>query len=126
MFKILEGASEKAIAVEIIGGYETNDEKSLEKLFEEKIASGINKVNLLIKIDKLSITHSSWKAMWSDGIYALKNISHCGHIAVVGDSKIEEFLVKMDNAMFGSKKAGRIEKYFSLDELDKAMGWVNE
>lgn len=126
MFKILEGASEKAIAVEIIGGYDSADEKSLEKLFEEKIASGINKVNLLIKIDKMSITDSSWKAMWSDGVYALKNIKHCGHIAVVGDSKIEGFLVKMDNALFGSEKAGRIEKYFSLDEIDKAMGWVNE
>ncbi len=126
MIKILEGASKKTIAVDIIGGYEKNDEKSLEKMFDEKIAAGINKVNLLIKIDKMSITKSSWKAMWSDGIYALKNIKHCGHIAVVGDSTIEGFLVKMDNALFGSEKAGRVEKYFNLTDFDKAMGWVNE
>ena len=126
MIKILEGASDKAIAIEIIGGYETDDEKSIEKMFEEKISSGMNKGNLLIKIDRMSITHSSWKAMWSDGIYALKNIKHCGHIAVVGDSKVEGFLVKMDNALFGSEKAGRIEKYFNVSDLDKAMGWINE
>ena len=39
MIKILEGASDKAIAIEIIGGYETDDEKSIEKMFEEKISS---------------------------------------------------------------------------------------
>jgi hypothetical protein len=32
----------------------------------------------------------------------------------------------MDNALFGSEKAGRIEKYFNVSDLDKAMGWINE
>lgn len=126
MLKVLEGASEKAIALEIIDGYETDDEKSIEKLFEKKLASGISKVNILMKIDNLKITKSSWKAMWSDGLFAMKHIRNCGHIAIVGNSKIEEFLVKSDNAFFGSKKAGRVEKYFNVADLDKAMGWVNE
>lgn len=126
MLKVLEGASEKAIALEIIDGYETDDEKSIEKLFEKKLASGISKVNILMKIDNLKITKSSWKAMWSDCLFAMKHIINCGHIAIVGNSKIEEFLVKSDNAFFGSKKAGRVEKYFNVADLDKAMGWVNE
>jgi len=50
--------------------------------------------------------------MWSDGVYAMKHIKNCGRIAIVGDSKFEEFLIKTDNAVFGSEKAGRIEKYF--------------
>jgi len=126
MLNILKGASEKSIAIEIIDGYETVDEKLIEELFEKKLTSGITKVNILMKIDNLSLTKSSWKAMWNDGIYAMKHIKNCGHIAIVGNSKIEEFLVKTDNAFYENKKAGRIEKYFNIEDLNIALGWVNE
>ena len=126
MLKILEGASKKAIALEIIDGYENADEKFIEKQFDEKIAAGITKVNFLVKIDNLSLSKSSWKAMWNDGLYAIKHISNCGRIAIVGDSKIEKFLIKSDNMFFGSEKAGRLEKYFFVEDLDKALGWINE
>ncbi|MBC8319724.1 MAG: STAS/SEC14 domain-containing protein [Bacteroidetes bacterium] len=126
MIKILDSTSEKVIAIEIIGGYESKDEKSLVSMFDEKLAAGINKVNMLIKIDKLSLTKSSCKAMWDDGIFALEHFKHCGHIAVVGDSKVEEFLIKSDNVFYKSGKAGRVEKYFNVANLDKAMSWINE
>ncbi len=74
----------------------------------------------------MSLSQSSWKAMWNDGIYGLRHISNCGHIALVGESKLEEFLVKADNIFFGSEKAGRTEKYFNVADMDVAMGWVNE
>nr|NQU89629.1 STAS/SEC14 domain-containing protein [Bacteroidota bacterium] len=126
MIKFLEGTNENALALEIIGKYEVADEKAIEQKFEECLDKGYEKVNLLVKIDSMKIVGSSLKAMWDDGIYAIKHIKHCGRIAVVGDSKVEEFLVKMDNAMFGSKKAGRLEKYFFADELEKALDFVNE
>lgn len=126
MIKIIDGASKKSITFEIIDGYETNDEKSIEKLFDEKLASGITKVNLLVKIDKMNITKSSWKAMWDDGLYVLKHIKNCGHIAIVGNSKLEEFLVTADNTLFGNEKAGRVEKYFYVEDMNNALGWINE
>lgn len=126
MLKILEGASQKGIAIEIIGGYEPEDEKKIEKLFDEKVAAGHDKVNLLVKTDKLSLSKSSWKAMWNDGVYAIKQFKHCGRIALVGDSSAEEFMIKIDNAFFKSEKAGRVEKYFEVCDIDKAMGWINE
>lgn len=126
MIKIIDGASKKSIAFEIIDGYETNDEKSIEELFNEKLASGITKVNLLVKIDKMNITKSSWKAMWDDGLYGLKHIKNCGHIAIVGNSKLEEFLVTADNTLFGNEKAGRVEKYFYVEDMNNALGWINE
>jgi len=46
MLKVLEGTSEKAISLEIVDGYETTDEKSIEKLFEKKLATGVTKVNI--------------------------------------------------------------------------------
>jgi len=126
MIKILEGASKNTIAIDIIDGYELADEQAIEKMFDEKIAEGISRINFLAKIDQISLTHSSWKAMWKDGLFALKNIKKCGHIAIVGNSKVEEILVKADNVFMQSKKADRAEKYFDVADLDNAMGWANE
>ena len=126
MIKVLEGASENTIAVDIIDGYELADEQAIEKMFEEKIAAGITRINFLIKTDQISLTHSSWKAMWNDGLFAMKNMKKCGHIAIVGNSKLEEILVKTDNVFFQSKKADRMEKYFDVSDIDNAMGWANE
>ena len=126
MIKILEGTSENTIAVDIIDGYEFADEQAIEKMFDEKIAAGITRINFLAKIDQISLNHSSWKAMWNDGLFAIKHMKKCGHIAIVGNSKLEEILVKTDNVFFQSKKADRAEKYFDVANLDKAMGWANE
>ncbi len=126
MIKLLEGASNKSIAFEIIGNYEVSDEKAIEKLFDEKLSEGINKIGFLIKIDGMSFSKASWKALWNDGIYGLKHLKNCSHIAIVGNSKFEEFLVKIDNTFFENKRADRIEKYFDVAKLDIALGWVNE
>ncbi len=126
MIKILEGASENTIAIEIYDGYEVSDEKLIEKMFDEKIAAGITRINFLAKVDKLDVNSSSWKAMWNDGMYAIKHMKNCGHIAIVGHSKLEGVLVKMDNAFFENKKADRMEKYFDVADIDNAMGWANE
>jgi len=127
MLKTLEGASGNAIAIEIIDGYMPEDEIAIEKLFEEKIAAGHTKVNILIKIDKLVFSHSSWKAMWDDGLYAMKHLKNCGRIAMVGHSKVEEFLIKADNVFFKKLAGGDSgEKYFDITDFDKALGWVNE
>jgi len=125
MLKIIEGAADNTIAVEIVGGYETKDEKSLEAMFEEKLAAGYKQLNMLVKIEGLSLSKSNWKAMWDDSIYAMKHIRNCGRVAIVGNSKIDEFMVNLDNVFFANEKAGRIEKYFHTLELPQAMEWVN-
>ncbi len=125
MLKIIEGAAENTIAVEIVGGYETTDEKLLETMFEEKLAQGYNQLNMLVKIDGFKLSKSNWKAMWDDSIYAMKHIRNCGRVAIVGDSKIDEFMVNLDNIFFANEKTGRAEKYFHTLELPQAMEWVN-
>ena len=124
MINIIETPKENVIAIEFVGGYQVEDEKMLENLFEEKLSAGITQINMLAKINKLEISKSSWKAMWDDGLYGIKHIKNCGKIAIVGNSKLEEFLIKIDNNFFGSEKKGRIEKYFHVDEMDKAMEWI--
>lgn len=125
MIKQLDGAANHVIAIEIIDGYTHDDEKSLEKLFEEKLDRGLEKVNMLVKIDNLSLMKSSLKAMLTDGIYAVKHLKYCGKIAIVGENKVEEFLTQADNLFFGSKEAGREERYFQLKDLTLAFEWVN-
>lgn len=125
MIKQLDGAAKHVIAIEIIDGYTHEDEKSLEKLFEEKLDKGVEKVSMLVKIDNLSLMKSSLKAMLKDGVYAMKHLKYCGKIAIVGESKVEEFLTKADNLFFGSKTAGREERYFHLKDLTLAFEWIN-
>ena len=83
MITLLDGAKSHVIALEITGGYNNDDEKSLEKLFEEKLDMGFEKVNILVKLDQLDLMKTSWKAAWHDGLYALKHIKYCGKL---GDS----------------------------------------
>ena len=126
MIKFLDGVSEKTIAFEITDGYQVADEKALEVLFEKKLAAGITKINMLAKIDDANLTKSSWKAMMSDGVYALKHIKNCRHIAIVGHSSIQKIMIKADNALLGDKKAELIEKYFDIADYDKALEWVDK
>lgn len=125
MINQINGAANHVIAIEIIDGYTHDDEKSLENLFEEKLDKGIEKVNMLVRVDNLSLMKSSLKAILSDGIYALKHLKYCGKIAIVGESNVEAFLTKADNLFFGSKTAGREERYFHLKDLTLAFEWVN-
>lgn len=123
MFKVLDGSQGKVLGVELSGGYTKDDVKELEKLFEAA-AKNDNQVNFLIKVDQLKLTESEFAAMWEDGIYALKHLDQIGKIAVVGHSVFEKVLVKMDNMVFGSKKKGRIEKYFDVADLDRAWEFI--
>lgn len=125
MINIIENTSNNVIGVEFIDGYSKEDEKHLERLFEEKLASGITQINILAKIDNLTISKSSWKAMWDDSIYGLKHIKNCGKIAIIGNSNFESLLIKIDNAFFINKKKNREEKYFHIDEMEKALEWVS-
>lgn len=125
MINIIENTSNNVIGVEFIDGYSKEDEKHLERLFEEKLASGITQINILAKIDNLTISKSSWKAMWDDSIYGLKHFKNCGKIAIIGNSNFESLLIKIDNAFFINKKKNREEKYFHIDEMEKALEWVS-
>lgn len=125
MITLIEQTKAHVIAFEIINGYTRDDEHSLEKLFEQRLDLGIQKVNMLIKISELHLMKSSFKAIWQDGIYALKHLKYCGRIAVVGDSKLEEVLSKADNMFFGNKKEGREERFFYEHHIAEALDWVN-
>ena len=119
MFAVLDGSEGNVLGVELSGAYTKNDVEAFEKAFEGCLKSG-DKVNLLVKIDGLNIGSSEFGAFWEDCRYSLKNIDKIGLIAVVGHSRFEEILVKMDNMFFADSKKGREERYFDVSEIDKA------
>ena len=126
MFAVLDGSLGDVLGVEISRGYTMDDIEQFKKAFEEVRAQGNDRINLLCKIDGLEISASEFKAFVEDARYALGHIKQLRHIAVVGDSKIQEILIKADNMIFGSKEKERIEKYFNVADIDQAWAFVRE
>ncbi|MBW2049511.1 MAG: STAS/SEC14 domain-containing protein [Deltaproteobacteria bacterium] len=124
MFQILDGSEGNVLGVEVMDEYTKADVEALKKIFDEKIAEGHDRINFLMKIDKLKLSKIHLNAFIDDSMYALKNLDKLRHIAVVGDSKIEKVLVELDNKLFQNKKRELIEKYFDVADLYKAWAFV--
>lgn len=124
MFKVLEGTGGDVLAVEISGSYTVQDVEQFEKAAEAQLAQGNERINILVKIDKLNLLKIEHKAFFKDAKYALGHIKQMRHLAIVGDSKLEEVLVKLDNLIFGREKQELIEKYFDVSDMDQAWKFV--
>jgi len=124
MFQILDGSEGNVVGVEISGEYTKKNVEELEKIFEDKVAEGHDRLNLLFKIDNLNIGKIHLNAFIEDSKYALKHMDQMRHLAIVGDSKLEKVLVELDNKLFGKKKEELIEKYFNVADIDKAWEFV--
>jgi len=124
MFKVLEGTGGDVLAVEISGSYTVEDVEQFEKAAEAQLALGNQRINILAKIDKLDLLKIEPKAFFKDSKYALGHIKQMRHLAIVGDSKLEEVMVKLDNLIFGSEKKELIEKYFNVADMDQAWKFV--
>ena len=124
MITKLHAKRDYVLAVEIANEYVHDDVEQCKKWFEEKMAQGHDRVNFLVKVDKLPLTHVSCRAFWEDGVYALRHINNLGHLAFVGHSKFEKILVGMDGAIFNRMKEGLVEQYFDVDDMDKAWAFV--
>lgn len=123
VFKKLDGSPENALGVEISGGYTKSDVEEFKKAFEEYLET-TDQVNVLVKIDELNIGRTEFGAFLEDSRYALKNKDKLGKIAIVGHSRLEEILVKMDNKIFGDRQKGREEKYFDVADISKAWDFI--
>jgi hypothetical protein len=124
MFKILEGSEGNVLGVEVVGGYMKEDIEGLKKICDDMLAQGHDKLNFLIKIDQLDFGKSEFKAFYEDSKYALSHMKNLRHIAVVGQSKLEKFLIELDNMLLGSAKKELVEKYFDVADLEKAWEFV--
>ncbi len=125
MLKILETAKDNVLGFELIRDYSMEDEQLIEEYFNELLAKDVGKINMLIKINELNVSHVTLKAFFADGAFTVKNIKHCGHIAIVGHSKIQKMMVSYAARIFNRKKKGLEEKYFDVEEMDAAWEFMN-
>ena len=121
---MLEGSAGDVLGVEISQEYTTQDVEEFKKAFEQAVAAGNGRVNILVKVDQLPWTKVKWDAFVQDSRYALKHLDQMRHLAIVGDSKLEELMVKLDNLVLGKPEKELVEKYFNVADMDKAWEFV--
>ncbi len=126
MIKKLETEKKHVLAIEIQDQYIDEDLQKFTKWFVEKLEEGNEKINLLFKIDKLPISKISGKTMLDDSIFSMKHLNDCGHLAMVGHSKIEKVIIGIEALAYNKKEKGRLVKYFDVKDFDKAWEYVNE
>lgn len=126
MIEKLESNKSNVLAIEVIDGFTETDEKLCQKFFDEKLEQGFDQVNVLVKLDELKISESSTKAFMEDTIWALRNYTKIGHLAIVAHSKILKALVPIDNLFFKRVKEGRLERYFDVSQMNEAFEFVSK
>lgn len=125
MIEQLTTSKENVLALEVIDGFNENDEKLCQKLFQQKLDAGFDQVHILIKMDEMKVSHSSFKAFMQDSLWALRNYKKIGHLAIVAHSNVTKVLVPIDNLFFQRASKGRLERYFDISQLDEAMEFVH-
>ena len=124
MFRVLEESGEGVLGVELSSGYTKLDFEEFRKAFEAELASGHGRVSVLCKIDGLDLGKTSPAAFIDDSRYALGHMKQLRHIAVVGHSGLEKFLVRADNRILGNPGEDLVEKYFDVSDIDRAWEFV--
>lgn len=126
MFAVLDGSSGDVLGVEISGGYTKDDVEAFKKAFEQALSAGHARLNVLVKMDTLALRESELGAFVEDGRYALGHMRQMRHLAVVGHGKLQAFLIKMDNCIFGRPKEELVEKFFDIERIADAWAFVRE
>ena len=125
MIEQLKTFENNVLAFEVIDAFTETDEKLARKLFNEKLAQGYDKVNVLIKFDEYKVLKTEFKAFFEDLAFIIKKFDKLGRLAFVGHSKLMEALVPVDNMFFKNKTEDREERYFDVSEIDNAYKFIN-
>jgi hypothetical protein len=114
MIKFLERSKDNVIGFEASGEISESDEREAIQKLDEVIRK-YGKISWLVIFDTWKYT--SLRAMYEDLSWSLKELKHFDRMAVVGDKKWEELLIKADGLVFG-------EKYFDKAHLEDAWKYV--
>jgi hypothetical protein len=118
MIKKLERSSGSVFGLEICGKETGENLEQIKPLLGELLMEH-EKVNILILLT--DFTGWDLKGFFGEIRLGLKFYNRMNKIAIVGDKKWEELLVKID-APFEKAE----ERFFYLNDLEKAWEWVEE
>ena len=114
MIKILERSSGNVIGYQAIGKITEEDMQSIIKYTDDVIAKHGKISWLYIMAD---FKGGTLRAMYEDIVWLFKNLKHFDRMAVVGNKKWHELMIKADGLVFG-------EKYFDISQLEEAWKYV--
>ncbi len=126
MIEQLDTFPDNVLAIQVIDGFTEADEQLCQKWFNAKRETGNDQVNVLVKLDELKVSNTSVKAFFEDVLWALRNYTHLGHLAIVAHSKVLKALVPVDNLFFQRSRKGRHERYFDASQMSEATAFVND
>lgn len=116
MITILERSKGNVFGLEASGEISELDIYEVTKPMDEAVKK-YGKINWLLIMKTSKCT--SLRAVYEDIMWLLKNLKHFNRMAIVGDKKWEEILIKADSLIFG-------EKYFDISQLEDAWAYVEE
>ncbi|HNX27513.1 MAG TPA: STAS/SEC14 domain-containing protein [Phycisphaerae bacterium] len=114
MIKILERSGGNVIGYQAIGKITEEDMDTCIKYTDEIIKKYSRISWLYIMTD---FKGGTWRAIYEDMIWLFKNLKHFDRMAVVGNKKWHELMIKADGLIFG-------EKYFDISLLEEAWKYV--
>ena len=113
------------LAIAVIDGFTQTDLKYCQKLFDEKLEKGYEKINLLVLLDEFKISHSSTKAFFEEMVLILRNYKKLKHLAIVAHSNILKAYIPIDNFFFSRLSKGSEERYFDVSQMEEAMAFID-
>jgi len=121
--KIFNGNS---LALELTDTFTEDDAHLIKQLFEEKLDNGASHVNLLIKVEDLSVMrHMNLKAFLEGELWGFRHFRKIDRCAVVAHSDVIKSVVKIENKVLHLVNAAFEEKYFDTTELDEALKFIS-
>ncbi|MDR2205804.1 MAG: STAS/SEC14 domain-containing protein [Flavobacteriaceae bacterium] len=115
-----------AVAVELVDSFTETDVELLKKLFEEKLSQGYKHVNILVKVQDMSLMKKmDMKAFVNGEIWGIKHFGKIGKCAVVSHSDFIKAVVKVENKILHLINHALEERYFDISELDEALEFIN-
>jgi len=119
MIEELAQSEGKYFGVKLSGKLEFDEERKWLTELDNRVAEH-GKVRLLLQLDD----GAGWgiKAGWEDIKWVFKNIKNIEKVAVISDSKVWEWLIKVD-AVF-AKIVNIEESHFHQSEMDEAWAWL--
>jgi hypothetical protein len=118
MIERLDSGSDKVLGFKLSGKLRDEDYKHFVPAVDEAVAKQ-GKVRLLAQLADFR----GWDAhaLWDDIKFATKHCFEVERIALVGDSKWEEWMAKVCKPFTMAKV-----QYFDAKDIDKAWSWVKE
>ncbi len=118
MLQLLDTTTSDLVAFRITGQVDANDYAILKPAFKERIAT-FDKIRVYAEMYDLEAVTP--KAIWEDLKMDIKYVSHVSRVAIVGDSKWEELMVKAAVPFVSGEM-----KYFDFSQRDAAWAWVQD